>query len=572
MDELHYRNDLLEVINEQHIENERMYRAICKTIDCAIIYYHFPKDRYQVMGKWEQFFSFPFETGKDFFQLYDLFEEEEIPVLKETLFPEKSGIESSLTILKEKDGTRFFEFHVVLVFEDEEITDKIILISDVTKREQRIKEIDFMENYDVLTGLYNRKHFLSILVDWIMHASKDNTLINVLSFDIKDFRKINDHGGVSIGDEIIQKFSRILSEFSSDQVLIARFHADIFYMAIKDPVGSQSVESICNRIFEKTKKPFVLSNKSEATIDISVGVAEFPEKATSAAVLLRYAEIALFKAKDLGTNNFYYFNQSILNAFLATVEFEQQLSDAVKNEEFYIHFQPQFQAKTKKLRGVEALLRWKNKEGQQISPQQFIPIAEKNGMIITLGKFVIRESIRIFSEWNKKFQYPMILSINISALQFNRGDLVLDIIESLERYEIEPRQVEIEITESILIHDLNGSKEKMNILRNMGIKVSMDDFGTGYSSLAYLSGLPIDTLKIDKSFIDTVFHNDSTKIIIESILGMVKRLGIETVAEGVETKEQFDFLNEMDCDCIQGYYLGKPMDAERITQLIMKEM
>jgi EAL domain-containing protein (putative c-di-GMP-specific phosphodiesterase class I) len=259
-----------------------------------------------------------------------------------------------------------------------------------------------------------------------------------------------------------------------------------------------------------------------------------------------------------------YFNKTILKKFIHSEDTDQRLKDAIIQKEFYLVFQPQYDLKSNQLRGVEALLRWINRDGEKISPTVFIPMAEKNGMIVSLGKWVIEESIRIYTTWVKSFKYQMVLSINISAIQFFQGDLIFDIMSAIKKYNMDPHMLEIEITESVLIEDFSVIAEKMNVLRNIGIKVSMDDFGTGYSSLSYLSGLPIDTLKIDKSFIDSVGENESTQVIIESILNMVKRLGVETVAEGVETNKQYDLLKDMGCDCIQGYLLGKPMDANSI--------
>ena len=205
-------------------------------------------------------------------------------------------------------------------------------------------------------------------------------------------------------------------------------------------------------------------------------------------------------------------------------------------------------------------------------PDIFIPIAEKNGTIVPIGTWVMEESIRIYTKWKEKYNYPMLISLNVSAIQYKQPDFVDKVLNILDKYKVSPNEIELEITESILIDDFKEITEKLSILRNIGIRISLDDFGTGYSSLAYLKGLPINTLKIDKSFIDTVITDENTRIITESIIYMVKKLGFETIAEGVETQEQYDYLSAIDCDNIQGYYLGKPMPPEDIEKLIEKAL
>ena len=234
-----------------------------------------------------------------------------------------------------------------------------------------------------------------------------------------------------------------------------------------------------------------------------------------------------------------------------------------------MYYQPQYFAGNNRLRGVEALIRWRDKDGKMISPAVFIPIAEKNGTIVTIGNWVIEESVRHYSEWKRKYGYPMVLSINISAIQYKRDDFVSQVLSVLNKYDVSPGEIELEITESVLIDDLSEVKDKLYMLREYGIKVSLDDFGTGFSSLSYLKGLPIDTLKIDKSFIDNVVEDDSSRIITEAMVSMVSKLGFETIAEGVETKEQYDYLRDIGCDAIQGFLLGKPQPASEIDNLLI---
>jgi EAL domain-containing protein (putative c-di-GMP-specific phosphodiesterase class I) len=220
------------------------------------------------------------------------------------------------------------------------------------------------------------------------------------------------------------------------------------------------------------------------------------------------------------------------------------------------------------MRGMEALIRWRDDDGKMIPPSDFIPIAEKNGTIVQIGSFVIENSIKHFSEWIDKFGIDSVLSLNISAIQYKQDGFIDEILKTIEKYHVSSKQIELEITESVLINDYKEITDKLTVLRDYGIKISLDDFGTGYSSLSYLKNLPLDTLKIDKSFIDTVTTDYNSKVIMETIIYMAGKLGLDTIAEGVESKEQFEYLCNAGCCDIQGYYLGRPMSADKMTELL----
>lgn len=263
-----------------------------------------------------------------------------------------------------------------------------------------------------------------------------------------------------------------------------------------------------------------------------------------------------------------YFDAPILENFLNSIDLENKLKRAVFNNDFHMYYQPQYYAGNRRLRGVEALIRWRDEDATMISPATFIPVAEKNGTIISIGKWVVEESIRQYAAWRKQFGFPFIISINISALQYKRADFADSIVGTLNRYNVRPSEVELEITESVLIDDFGAVYEKLKLLRNHGIRISLDDFGTGFSSLSYLKKLPIDTLKIDKSFIDTVLTDSVTRVITESIINMVKSLGFESIAEGVEDEQQYNYLHAIGCDVIQGYLFNRPLAPEELESML----
>ena len=265
-----------------------------------------------------------------------------------------------------------------------------------------------------------------------------------------------------------------------------------------------------------------------------------------------------------------YFDAGILQDFLKKAEIENKLKDAVFRKNFEMYFQPQYYALGEKLRGVEALIRWKSEGGRMVSPSVFIPIAEKNGLILEIGYWVLNETLSIFKKWKEKYNYPMILSVNISAMQYKQDGFVNELLTLLEKYDIKPEELELEITESLFIEDIDSVRDKLVLLRDYGIRISLDDFGTGFSSLSYLRDLPIDTLKIDKSFVDNVEEQGAGRVITESIVHMVDNLGYETIAEGVETTKQYEYLKQIGCDIIQGYLLGKPMPEHEIDKLLIR--
>lgn len=569
MDELRYQIDLLTAMNQKLCKNEKTYRALIDTSANAFLFYSFEEDRLEVLGNWENFFDFTIHDIKDVFKICDCVEEEYVLPLREVLFLEKTGQECVAKECRITDSKKWIECEVTVKYNEfDQPTEKVLRIRDITKFKLQNDELSYMAYYDVLTGLYNRNYFVRRLGEWLRKAEKAKEIVSVMFIDIDDFRKINDSLGILVGDELVQVFGQYLKEFETDNVIVSHFNSDLYCIAVYAPYGNRSIQYIYNTICEKLQSPLKLIGQEEMNITISVGVAEYPEAANSALELINCAEIVMFRAKQAGKDSIQYFDATILSEFLETVAIENKLKDAIYNQNFCLHFQPQYDAKTKRLRGVESLIRWKDEKGHFISPAVFIPIAERNGAIVPIGNWVVEESLHAYAEWKKKYDYPLVMSINISAIQYKRTDFVENLMHLLEEYDIEPKYVELEITETILIDDFERIIEKMRILRGYGIRVSLDDFGTGFSSLSYLKNLPIDTLKIDKSFIDTVVCDNSTRVITESIVLMAKKLNFETVAEGVETEEQYEYLRKIDCDTIQGYLLGKPVPHEEIEKLL----
>lgn len=572
MSELQYQLDLLKAMNLNISTRERMYRLICDRSDGAFLYFPMDKNEVMALGKWSSYFDFTVREVKDLEKLFDMMDERYIIPLRENIFLEKCNRNSDMTECLTRDHKHWYLFQTELVLDNTgKCTEKIVIIRDITKYKQQSEELNYYSYYDILTGLYNRNYFIKLLDEYIRKAERDNEIVSVLMIDIDDFHKINDGLSMIAGDEVVQQLGGFLKELCNDRIIACHLNSDVYCMAVYGLDNNSSVEQIHKAITERENKPFYLSDGHAINLTVTIGVSQYPESTDNALELINYAEIVMLKCKSMGKNSLLYFDSSILTDFLSSVDMENRLKEALSRKSFEMYYQPQYYAGNQKLRGMEALIRWKDSDNGMISPAVFIPIAEKNGAIIPIGNWIIEETISQYARWREVYGGHFIMSINISARQYSRPDFVDNLLRVLDKYKVSPYQIELEITESILIDDFEAVCEKMRQLQSKGIRISLDDFGTGYSSLSYLKKLPINTLKIDKSFIDTVLQDASTRIITESIIGMVKSLGFESVAEGVEQEQQFKYLHAIGCDVIQGYYLGKPLSVEDMENVLQNQ-
>ena len=571
MNELRYQLDLMRAMNQKLSAKERMYRLLCDTMDYAYIYYSFEKNTVTTLGKWDDFFDFQILDRRDFVKLQEMVDEPYVLALREMLFLEKSGRETDSVECMQRGKKTWLQFSSRIFYEDGRPTDQIIVVQNITKQKTQNEELLYMAYYDSLTGLYNRNYFVRLLTEFLRRAKEDNRLVSVLVIDIDDFRKVNDGLGIVAGDELVQQFGSFLKEFNGDDVIVCHLTSDVYCMAIYDPCGNKSVEHIHKEIVKRTREPFYLVGGQVLNITVSVGVAEYPEAATSALELINCAEIVMFKGKAMGKNRIQYFDTPILNDFLKNVELDSKLKEAVFENNFLLYYQPQYYAGNRKLRGVEALIRWKDGNGRMISPAKFIPIAEKNGTIIPIGNWVLEQSIRTFSEWRNRYGVPFVLSVNISALQYQKEDFVETLLNIIHKYDVDPDEIELEITESILIDDFSAVTEKMQLLKEYGIRISLDDFGTGNSSLSLALELPFDELKVDMSFIRDIKQKPQNQAMVQSIVDYARRTNTETCIEGIENKEVSDYIEQFGSTWQQGYYYSKPVPIDRFEEVLREK-
>lgn len=570
MDEMQYKLELLNALNQKVKETERMYGMICETSNNAFLYFDFQTKQIRVLGKWEQFFDFPMKDARDFVKLEQAIDEKFAEAFRNFLSIEKEGKTEETIMVSKDNGKLWMEMECSVAYNSIGLpVDKAIRIKDITQLKKKNEELSYMAYYDFLTGIYNRNYFVKLLREMVVKAEKNNAVVSVMVLDVDDFRKINDGIGILVGDELIQQIGQFLKSICDDFVIACHMNSDVFCLAIYNPCGSRSVEAIYEKIRTRLRKGFRLMDDHDISVTVSCGVAEYPEAARTELELINCAEIVMFKAKHNGKDSVSYYDARILNDFIETVTIENKLKTALLENCFFMNYQPQYFSDSRTIRGFEALIRWRDSDGNMISPAHFIPIAEKNGIIVPIGDWVLDESIKTFANWLNLYHCKdVILSINISAIQYKRDDFVDKTLAVLKKYNVPCKNIELEITESVLIEDFEGVKAKLLLLREYGIRVALDDFGTGFSSLSYLNGLPIDTLKIDKAFIDRVTSDESSKIITEAMISMVRKLGYETIAEGVEKEAQYRYLKEIGCDVIQGYYFGKPIPEKEVEALL----
>ena len=430
----------------------------------------------------------------------------------------------------------------------------VVNIENITKEREHSKKLLDTAYIDILTGLYNRNKFLDDIAELTAQAQFNGTKLGLLLIDIDNMKIINDYNGHTAGDEVLKKSAEILKRFSKNIIKAYRFGGDEFLLAIKNCSSMDSITNVCDTVFE--------SFNSEQ-IKFSGGIAVYPDDSEEPEDLLRFTDIAMRRAKKDGKNRITNFKPEMQRVFIQKLNMQAKMSAALINNDFYLVYQPQFDIKTGDLRGFEALMRWHDKELGDIGPAIFIPLAEETGMILEIGDWVLNTAFCTLKNWQQKYSFKGIMSINISPMQLKQPNFIENIRNLLIKYNLNPDTVEIEITEGIMIENMNEAIEELNSLKNIGLRISLDDFGTGYSSLSYLQVLPLNTLKIDKSFITGITEKNGIQAnITNSIITMVTKMGLQTIAEGVEKNEQLQILKEFNCHIVQGFLRGKPMPEQ----------
>ena len=446
-------------------------------------------------------------------------------------------------------------------------------VQDVTERERAEEQIRYLAYHDSLTGLGNRLLCRERLAIQITQARRLEEAVGVLFLDLDRFKRINDTLGHSLGDELLKEVANRLTVAVRETDFIGRKEArdsvsrlggDEFTVVVTGIEDVQDLAKVARRILTTVTRPFELAGH-EVAISGSIGIAAFPFDGEDVESILRNADAAMYHAKERGPNNYQFYAESMNEVALRRLILENKLRQGLERNEFELHYQPKVCVETGAMTGVEALVRWRDPETGLVPPGVFIPIAEETGLISPLGDWILREACRQIVEW-REAGHPVPVSVNLSTHQFRSGRLAEKILEILEESSIEPELLELEITESTLMHDEETVVADLEQLRSSGIRIAVDDFGTGYSSFAYLRRLPVDVIKIDRSFIVEIATNADDAALAASIIMMAKALRLRVIAEGVETGEQRDLLVTWGCDEIQGFLFSRPLTAQALQE------
>lgn len=431
--------------------------------------------------------------------------------------------------------------------------------------EQKVKEktteLENLAFYNTLTQLPNRRHFYDYLDRTLIRNKITNEPFALFFIDLDEFKTINDTLGHNFGDILLTKVASRLRSCTRVDDFIAHISGDEFIVIVKGDLCASKIAEIADNIINKISEPYTLT-ETQTFISCSLGIALFPQDGQNTNTLVKYSDLAMYYAKENGKNSYHFYNNALYEKKAKKFILATALKTAIEKNELYLVYQPQVHCQNEDVHGMEVLLRWNSLQFGPVPVNQFIPLAEESHQILELEDFVLRVALTQVKFWNEQSKKPFRVAINISAVHFQQKNFVQEIESLLAQIHFNPKFLELELTESALINNTQNSIDKLIHLKSLGIKLSIDDFGTGYSSLSYLKQLPIDILKIDKSFIDGIPDDHNNKAITNAIIELAHQFNLQTIAEGVEYKHQLDFLKTTNCDLIQGYYFYKPMKAD----------
>lgn len=469
-----------------------------------------------------------------------------------------------------KEGSLFWnELSIGPVANDGgEVTHFVGIINDITDRKRYEEQLERQNNIDELTGLANRNRLKERADLAVALAHEQHGTVAMLYLDLDNFKRINDSLGHASGDALLRTAAGRIAEQLRECDTAARMGGDDFVIVLADLAGTQHAAMVANRILQEIARPVVLQER-ELTLSASIGLSLYPQDGANFETLLRNADAAMYRAKESGRNTLSFYTADMNTQALQKLELEARLRRALEREELRVLYQPLLHLSSGAVNDVEALVRWQSQEGVLVSPVDFIPLAEETGLIVPIGQWVLHAACQQARHWQTQ-GLELRVAVNLSARQFRDENLVETVQQALQDAGLPGRQLKLEITESVVMHNAEQAARTLAALKNLGVGVAVDDFGTGYSSLAYLRRFPIDQLKIDRSFVqDVTVHPDSAAI-VHSIIGLARSLRMQTVAEGVETEEQRAFLLAAGCDLLQGYLFSRPLPAQELYDKLVR--
>jgi diguanylate cyclase (GGDEF)-like protein/PAS domain S-box-containing protein len=476
---------------------------------------------------------------------------------------EKGGISSFEYELEVPHGLIYFEARIMHLKADKQV---VVIVRDITEQYKSNEIIRQHAYFDSLTSLPNRFLSLDRLTQMLNEAERNEEKTAVLFLDLDDFKTVNDSLGHEVGDKLLIEAASRLNRAVRKEDTVGRIGGDEFIVLLRELADNSNALDVAENLLGIFREPFQIDGR-ELILTLSIGIAIYPENGNCASDLLRNADTAMYQAKALGRDTYSFFTQEMNVTMTRRFELEGQMRGALERNEFEVYYQPQLDIQNNRITGAEALLRWHNPTLGNITPDEFIPIAEQTGLIVPIGKYVIEQALGVLSEWQTIHQQDFTMAVNFSPRQFRDKELISFVEKSLRDTNIRPKNLELEITEGVLMIGKSYIDESLLELHKLGIKLSMDDFGTGYSSLSYLRQYAFDVLKIDRSFINGITLNNEDYDLVKATIAMAHSLRLAVVAEGVEMREQLNLLKELDCDYAQGYYFSRPIPAKELIQL-----
>lgn len=437
----------------------------------------------------------------------------------------------------------------------------VCVVEDITGRKQTEEKIEFLAYHDALTGLSNRLLLEDRVRQSMALADRTQSKVALIFFDLDNFKTINDSLGHLIGDQLIKMIGQRLLECVRDTDTISRQGGDEFLIMLPELQNIDAIAPVLDKLMIRLAEPCLIEGHELAT-SASMGVSIFPDDGTNFDTLLKKADMAMYRAKEAGRNTYRFFDHQMNSEAVEQLQLRSGLRRALVQNELVLHYQPQLDIASGALLGAEALIRWQHPELGMVPPGRFIPIAEDSGLIVPIGAWVLREACRQAASWRRAGMRDLVVAVNLSAIQFKRGDIEQSVIAALQESDLPASLLELELTESILIHDTEKTLAAVQRLKRLGVKLSIDDFGTGYSSLSYLKRFQVDKIKIDQSFTRNLASDGENEAIVRAVVQMADSLGLTTIAEGVEDESTLIRLSEIGCDEAQGYFFARPMPIE----------
>ena len=476
------------------------------------------------------------------------------------------GKRIEITAMRAGGGEFSAEMAIVAIRSGEAVFFNTFL-RDITERQAVQKKIEYLAHHDVLTGLPNRLLTKNNMEQAILMAERENSKVALMFLDLDKFKAINDSFGHVIGDGLLKGVADRLRECLRDIDTLSRQGGDEFLIVLNNVRDTKSITVVAEKILERLAKPFEIDHH-ELSISLSIGIAVYPDDGKDFDTLLQQSDTAMYQAKESGRNTHRFHTDQMNIDAVEYLRMHNGLRHALERGEFVLHYQPQISLATGAVLGAEALIRWHHPELGMLPPGRFISVAEESGLIVPIGDWVLREACRQAVAWRKAGLPELLIAVNLSTVQFKRGDVLKSVTQALAESGLDPALLELELTESILIKDTEKVLATLQRLKSLGVKLSIDDFGTGYSSLSYLKRFNVDKLKIDQSFVRDMADDPNDAAIVRAIIQMAKSLNLTTIAEGVEDERQLALLRLQHCDEVQGYYFARPMPADEFENFM----